>query len=343
MGANINFPNKRLSQSGIGNPLFVTDIENLTEDLLELMATVYGFLPGGFAIVSGFDYGSSAYTGGIVYMNGTFYKCNDGLAENKWLTPNVQNVLNKIHSDANTYATYTIYEAIESNSVWGGMPQFVGDMNAYRISIKKIWDILIQATTSVLGLVKLATAAEVQAGTDTEKVITPATLETKTATETRQGILEIATDAELRALTNNKIIVPSNFNQTWQTFTPLDGWAYTASGMTITFGTYWVRYLKLGRFIFIDFLLNINITVTSGGSQIMITSLSACYPELMPLLSTEITIILNNKITRCVIADTSLSSDRFAIYLRNSDGSNFTAGSTLPIRFTTLLYGAAMT
>lgn len=60
-----------------------------------------------------------------------------------------------------------------------------------------------QASTTVLGLVTLATDAEVQAGTDTSKVVTPSGLNSRTATETRTGIAEIATQAEVNAGTDD--------------------------------------------------------------------------------------------------------------------------------------------
>lgn len=66
-----------------------------------------------------------------------------------------------------------------------------------------------QATTTVLGLVTLATSAEVQTGTDTSKVVTPSGLSARTATETRSGIAEIATQAEADAGTiDTHIITP---------------------------------------------------------------------------------------------------------------------------------------
>jgi hypothetical protein len=64
-----------------------------------------------------------------------------------------------------------------------------------------------QATTTVLGLVYLATNAETQTGTDSNKAVTPASLSARTATETRTGIAEIATDAELTAGTDDSRIV----------------------------------------------------------------------------------------------------------------------------------------
>ena len=64
-----------------------------------------------------------------------------------------------------------------------------------------------QASTTVLGLVTLATNAEVQAGTDANKVVTPASLSSRTATETRTGIAEIATQVETNAGTDDTRIV----------------------------------------------------------------------------------------------------------------------------------------
>lgn len=66
-----------------------------------------------------------------------------------------------------------------------------------------------QASTTTLGLVTLATSTEVNTGTDTSKVVTPATLSARTATETRTGLAEIATNAEVTAGTDDdKIITP---------------------------------------------------------------------------------------------------------------------------------------
>ncbi len=91
-----------------------------------------------------------------------------------------------------------------------------------------------QATTTILGLVTLATAAETQAGSDTHKAVTPASLaamrstdaETqtgtaqdrfvtpaslaaRTATETRTGLAAIATHTEVNAGVNDlKFVTP---------------------------------------------------------------------------------------------------------------------------------------
>lgn len=53
------------------------------------------------------------------------------------------------------------------------------------------------ATETVEGLVELATNAETQTGTDTARAVTPAGLASLTATESRDGLVELATAAEV--------------------------------------------------------------------------------------------------------------------------------------------------
>ena len=99
----------------------------------------------------------------------------------------------------------------------GGIPFNVGDMliatvnSASTSTYASNWTSLEvnrdQATTTVLGLVYLATNAEVQTGTDTVKAVTPAGLSSRTATETRTGIAEIATQTETNTGTDDATIV----------------------------------------------------------------------------------------------------------------------------------------
>ena len=66
-----------------------------------------------------------------------------------------------------------------------------------------------QATTTILGLVNLATQTEVNTGADTLKVVTPETLAGRTSTETRTGIAAIATQAEVTTGTDDtKFVTP---------------------------------------------------------------------------------------------------------------------------------------
>ena len=66
---------------------------------------------------------------------------------------------------------------------------------------------LPNATTAARGLTTLATNAETQAGTVSNKAVTPAALASRTATETRTGIAAIATQAQVNAGTNDSTIV----------------------------------------------------------------------------------------------------------------------------------------
>lgn len=80
-----------------------------------------------------------------------------------------------------------------------------------------------QATTTVLGLVMLATNTEVQAGSNNTKAITPAGLASRTATEARTGIAEIATQTETNTGTDDTRIV-----------TPLKMVTYVSSVLGLT-------------------------------------------------------------------------------------------------------------
>lgn len=67
-----------------------------------------------------------------------------------------------------------------------------------------------QATTTLSGISELATNAEVQAGADTSRIVTPSGLSSRTATTSRTGIAETATQAETDAGTDTgRIVTPS--------------------------------------------------------------------------------------------------------------------------------------
>lgn len=95
------------------------------------------------------------------------------------------------------------------------------------------------ATTLVKGLVKLATDALTQAGVDTLTAVTPASLSSRIATETRTGLVEKATPAEAQTFAADKFIDGALFgsvalgaNQTW-----LDLTASRANAVTYTNST----------------------------------------------------------------------------------------------------------
>ena len=64
-----------------------------------------------------------------------------------------------------------------------------------------------QATETTLGIIKLATQALTNAGTDDLTAVTPLKLAGRTATETRTGIAEIATQTEVNTGTDDSTIV----------------------------------------------------------------------------------------------------------------------------------------
>jgi hypothetical protein len=134
MSTKIQFPNNRLTYTGKAGPIFDTDIENLTQNLLQMVNILLGLPSNGFAILQGFTYASGAYSSGFVYMNGVIYYCT-GLVENKYLAPNPTGAFSKLHNDLVSRNTYTIYNAVQNDTAVGGMPQFVGNMDQYRISI----------------------------------------------------------------------------------------------------------------------------------------------------------------------------------------------------------------
>jgi hypothetical protein len=134
MSTKIQSPNNRLTYTGKAGPIFDTDIENLTQNLLEMVNVLLGLPSNGFAILSGFAYGSGTYGPGFVYMNGVIYYSAAVIAENKYLAPNPTDEFSKLHSDLISRYTYRVYLAIQSDTSVGGIPQFVGNMNAYRIS-----------------------------------------------------------------------------------------------------------------------------------------------------------------------------------------------------------------
>lgn len=69
------------------------------------------------------------------------------------------------------------------------------------------------ASTTVDGLIKLATNSEVQTGTDATKAVTPAGLSSRTATDTRTGLIELATSTEAALLVDSsRAITPATLS-----------------------------------------------------------------------------------------------------------------------------------
>lgn len=99
-----------------------------------------------------------------------------------------------------------------------------------------------QATTTLLGLVFLATNAEVQTGTDANKAVTPASLSARTATEARTGVIEIANQTETNlGLDDTRAVTPLKLATYVAAVVASGGYAATfgdgtATAYTITHG-----------------------------------------------------------------------------------------------------------
>lgn len=84
--------------------------------------------------------------------------------------------------------------------------QGVTDKSVTGLTFKNLIPTVADASTTVKGVVELATDAETQTGTDTTRAITPANLTSRTATDTRTGLVEKATAGEAQAFTSDKYI-----------------------------------------------------------------------------------------------------------------------------------------
>lgn len=132
------FPNDRLVQETLNCPIFVSDIQNATNQILVSMQSLGGLTNDDFYIISGLEYqsGPNNYSPGVVWMYGQFYATDFDLTPGKYLNPDVTDVESKLHSDDNSYYTYRLYKAKESNTPYMGSPVFNMLMNDYRLNLK---------------------------------------------------------------------------------------------------------------------------------------------------------------------------------------------------------------
>jgi len=92
-------------------------------------------------------------------------------------------------------------------------------------------DDIQSATSSQKGVAELATSAETITGTDSNRVVTPAGLQSKVATTSAKGISELATSAEVTAGTDTvRTITPSAI--TGSNFCRIKTGTYTGDGST---------------------------------------------------------------------------------------------------------------
>ena len=142
MSSIVPFINKRLTYPGVAGPLFDSDIQNITENLIESLLMLADIPNPGFAILGGLNYtapgGVDTYSDGYIIYNGQPYYVVgfDSSGISWWLLPTSTYTFSKNHSDSvarNTYQYFACNKTTVDPS--NGTPQFVGDMNQYRISL----------------------------------------------------------------------------------------------------------------------------------------------------------------------------------------------------------------
>lgn len=102
------------------------------------------------------------------------------------------------------------------------------------------------ASATASGIVELATDAETITGTDTTRALTPANLQAMTADTTRDGIVELATTAETTTGTDTvRAVTPAGLAGAFA------GASYTPSTTNLTLGngTITGSYFKIGKFV----------------------------------------------------------------------------------------------
>lgn len=83
----------------------------------------------------------------------------------------------------------------------------LSNVNPQSITVGDTDFVLNSATTEQQGIVELATADEVIAGSDAHRAVTPAGLKALTGTTSRKGLVELATDAEAIAGKNANVVM----------------------------------------------------------------------------------------------------------------------------------------
>ena len=110
-------------------------------------------------------------------------------------------------ADGTLFGVYSSSDAILQKTASAAVQLIIdialNDVSAENITFGAVTYSNAAATTENAGVIALATDAEVQAGEEVQKAVTPKNLTARTATETRTGLIEIATTAEATAGTDN--------------------------------------------------------------------------------------------------------------------------------------------
>ena len=147
------WPFKRKTYGLTGEPISVGDIKAANEAVLDGLSSLFQDVGAYQAlIISGFEYFGLSYSGGILYFNGAFYKCDAGLNENEYLVPAPTDTELKLFSDAVSRNIYTISYAVASASSTDSIVQFIGTMDAYRVGNYQLRTELLQTESDLTDL-----------------------------------------------------------------------------------------------------------------------------------------------------------------------------------------------
>ena len=132
----LSFPAIRTQKTGMSNPIFVSDAIISNDNLLESLAHVLGLDTIAFAVISGFNYVPhlGTFSQGVVWMDGTFYKCNINTTPGQFLSPSPQTCFVKTHGDGNPYPTYKVNFCVPGSS--GDSPAIeIATIDSYRMNL----------------------------------------------------------------------------------------------------------------------------------------------------------------------------------------------------------------
>lgn len=237
----IKWPFKRKTYSGLDNPRFVDDITAANEAVIDGMTALTGLGSTDFAIISGLNFLAgtpNVFTDGIFYLNGAFYYQSTGFNENLYLLPTPTDIMPKVFGDTNTRNIYTSFASASTSSPTGATPQFVGNMNSYRIGLKYNQSVVNGILTTLAGL---GTAAAADVGTANGNVVDAA-------------YLFIAGQLNVLTLTNTVAFTPTgNYQPATKKYvddkTPLNIVAHGTTGSLSESGTGTVHTIAIGAIL----------------------------------------------------------------------------------------------
>lgn len=150
-------------------------------------------------------------------------------------------------SDGTLFAVYSqnvpIIEKQEKSNLLLAIDMKLEGVNAGNITFGDVSFSFTAATTTNAGIVELATDEETQAGTDSQRAVTPAGLKSLTSTADRAGLIRTASEAEAKAGTDKeRAVTPAGLKAVVDEATPdaseaAKGLIQIASSVEATTGT----------------------------------------------------------------------------------------------------------